>query len=224
MFREMRRKGQALPDEACKEILEKAPHGVLAVSGDGGWPYAVPLSFVYSAGTVYFHCACEGHKLDAVRRDARASFCVVDSDEVVAEEYTTYYRSVIAFGRVRELTGAEEKTAALRLLARRGEGWLAKLCAVKRADLDAHAQNEAVAARRAEVDAFEARMHALARTGCYTLARLKVGGGDALAAGIRPGPAVGDALHALLEAVMDGRLPNDREVLLAALRTQAEAD
>ncbi len=114
--------------------------------------------------------------------------------------------------------------AALRLLARRGEGWLAKLCAVKRADLDAHAQNEAVAARRAEVDAFEARMHALARTGCYTLARLKVGGGDALAAGIRPGPAVGDALHALLEAVMDGRLPNDREVLLAALRTQAEAD
>ena len=125
MFREMRRKGQALPDEACKEILEKAPHGVLAVSGDGGWPYAVPLSFVYSAGTVYFHCACEGHKLDAVRRDARASFCVVDSDEVVAEdrdqvvplEYTTYFRSVIAFGRVRELAGAEEKTAALRLLA-----------------------------------------------------------------------------------------------------------
>ena len=96
MFREMRRKGQALPDDVCKEILEKAPHGVLAVSGDGGWPYAVPLSFVYSAGTVYFHCACEGHKLDAVRRDARASFCVVDSDEVVAEEYTTYYRSVIA--------------------------------------------------------------------------------------------------------------------------------
>lgn len=117
MFREMRRKGQALPDEACKEILERAPHGVLAVSGDGGWPYAVPLSFVYSAGTVYFHCACEGHKLDAVRRDARASFCVVDSDEVVAEEYTTYYRSVIAFGRVRELAGAEEKIAALRLLA-----------------------------------------------------------------------------------------------------------
>ena len=117
MFREMRRKGQALPDEACKEILEKAPHGVLAVSGDGGWPYAVPLSFVYSAGTVYFHCACEGHKLDAVRRDARASFCVVDSDEVVAEEYTTYYRSVIAFGRVSELTGEEEKIAAMKLLA-----------------------------------------------------------------------------------------------------------
>ena len=64
-------------------------------------------------------------------------------------------------------------------------------------------------------------MHFLARTGCYTLHKLQVGGGDALTAGIRPGPAVGEALHGLLEQVMDGLLPNDRAVLLLELKKYA---
>lgn len=113
--------------------------------------------------------------------------------------------------------------AILRMLAQRGESWLSCLCAVKNADLDAHAQHPAVTARRREVAAFEQRMHQLARTGCYTLGKLKVGGGDVLACGIRPGPGVGEALHALLEAVMDGTLPNDRDALLAELRRMAAA-
>lgn len=119
MFREMRRKGQALPVSVCEEILHRATAGVLAVEGDGGYPYAVPLSFVYDAGKLYFHCAKEGHKLDAIRRNAKASFCVVDQDRVVPEKYTTYFRSVIAFGQVRELTDEQEKRAAIEKLALR---------------------------------------------------------------------------------------------------------
>ncbi|MGI6269208.1 MAG: pyridoxamine 5'-phosphate oxidase family protein [Candidatus Howiella sp.] len=117
MFREMRRKGQALPVSVCEEILHRVTAGVLAVEGDGGYPYAVPLSFVYDAGKLYFHCAKEGHKLDAIRRNAKASFCVVDQDRVVPEKYTTYFRSVIAFGTVRVLEEAEEKRAAIEKLA-----------------------------------------------------------------------------------------------------------
>ena len=119
MFRPMRRSAQALDGGACVEILERGTSGVLALAGDGGWPYAVPLSYAFDGEKLYFHCAREGHKLDAIRREARASFCVVDRDEVVPEEYTTYFRSVIAFGRVRVLEDEAQKRAAIELLARR---------------------------------------------------------------------------------------------------------
>ena len=119
MFRPMRRSAQALDGGACVEILERGTSGVLALLGDGGWPYAVPLSYAFDGEKLYFHCAREGHKLDAIRREARASFCVVDRDEVVPEEYTTYFRSVIAFGQVRVLEDDGEKHAALEALGER---------------------------------------------------------------------------------------------------------
>ncbi len=116
MFREMRRKNQQLSRELCIEILEKATSGVLAVLGDEGYPYTVPLSYVYRDGALYFHCASEGHKLDAIRACDKASFCVIEQDEVVAEKFTTHYRSVVAFGRVQLLAG-EELYAAMKQLA-----------------------------------------------------------------------------------------------------------
>ena len=119
MFRPMRRSAQALDGGACVEILERGTSGVLAVAGDGGWPYAVPLSYAFDGEKLYFHCAREGHKLDAIRREARASFCVVDRDDVKPAEYTSYFRSVIIFGRVRVLEDEAQKRAAIELLARR---------------------------------------------------------------------------------------------------------
>ena len=117
MFREMRRGGQMLPEEENERILREGSHGVLAVGGDGGYPYAVPLSFFYDGRAIYFHCAKQGHKLDAIRRDERVSFCVVDKDDVVQEKYTTLYRSVIAFGRARVVEDPGEKRAAVTSLA-----------------------------------------------------------------------------------------------------------
>lgn len=119
MFRPMRRSAQALDGGACVEILERGTSGVLALAGDGGWPYAVPLSYAFDGEKLYFHCAREGHKLDAIRREARASFCVVDRDDVKPAEYTSYFRSVIIFGRVRVLEDEAQMRAAIELLARR---------------------------------------------------------------------------------------------------------
>ena len=84
---------------APRRYWRRAPHGVLAVLGDGGYPYAVPLSFAYEDGHIYIHCARAGHKLDALRRCAKASFCAVERDDVVPEEFTTRYVSAIAFGQ-----------------------------------------------------------------------------------------------------------------------------
>ena len=119
MFRDMRRKKQELTQEETKEILLKGTSGVLAVLGGDGYPYAVPLSFVYDAAdaAVYFHCARSGHKLDAIRRCEKASFCVIDQDQIVPEEYTTYFRSAIVFGELRVMEDGPEKRAAIEALA-----------------------------------------------------------------------------------------------------------
>ena len=117
MFREMRRKKQALSREDCADILKRGTSGVLALAGDQDYPYAVPISYVYDGEKLYFHCAKSGHKLDAINRNAKASFCVIDQDEIVPEEYTSYFRSVIVFGTMRILTDEDEKRDAIDKLA-----------------------------------------------------------------------------------------------------------
>lgn len=107
-----------MSEERTIEVLNKATSGVLAVLGDEDYPYAVPLSFVYDEGKIYFHCAKAGHKLDAMRKHDKVSFCVIDQDQIVGEEFTTYFRSVIAFGKVRELEHfGEEFKHAHRILS-----------------------------------------------------------------------------------------------------------
>ena len=118
-FRELRRKKQQLSETACQAILKRGTSGVLAVAGDDGYPYAVPLSYVYDGERLFFHCALEGHKLDAIRCDDKVSFCVVDLDNVQPQTYTTHFASVIVFGRARVLENATAKRHALEKLAAR---------------------------------------------------------------------------------------------------------
>lgn len=117
MFREMRRNRQFLPQDESVAILNRGTSGVLAVAGDDDYPYTVPISYVFADEKLYFHCAQSGHKLDAIQRSPKASFCVIDRDQIVPEKYTTFFRSVIAFGRVRILEDDQEKRAAIEKLA-----------------------------------------------------------------------------------------------------------
>ncbi|MBE5781277.1 MAG: pyridoxamine 5'-phosphate oxidase family protein [Clostridiales bacterium] len=117
MFRTMRRSGQALPQEEVDSILRTEQTGVLAVLGDEDYPYTVPMNFCYDGESIYFHCAKEGHKLDAVLKHHKASFCVIHKDEVEPETYSTRYQSVIAFGKVEPITDAEHMIRALVALA-----------------------------------------------------------------------------------------------------------
>lgn len=116
MFREMRRSRQQLSDAESMEILLRGTSGVLALAGDDGYPYAVPLSYVYREGVIWFHCAVTGHKLDALRRNDKVSFCVIDRDQVIPEKLTSAYRSVIVFGRTRVVEDEGEKRRAARWL------------------------------------------------------------------------------------------------------------
>ena len=119
MFREMRRKNCVISQKTAEKILREGDYGVLALSGDDGYPYAVPINYAVEGDKIYFHSAKAGHKLDAIKNNDKVSFCVVDRHEVIAEEFTTYFSSAIAFGRIRivEDNADPEKLRGLELLA-----------------------------------------------------------------------------------------------------------
>ena len=118
-FRSMRRKRQQLSEAESIEILRKSTSGTLALLGDNGYPYAVPISYVYAEGKLYFHSALSGHKVDAIRNCDKASFCVINKDDVQPEKYTTYFCSVIAFGRIHIIEDHKEKLETARMLGDR---------------------------------------------------------------------------------------------------------
>lgn len=148
-FYPMRRHKQQLSQEKCFEILEKGSSGTLALLDKQGFPYSVPLSYVFfpgkateaqipesqilhpngekpasaetqdNLGSIYFHSALEGHKIDAIRNCAKASFCVIAADDVIPEKFTTAYRSVIAFGEVRVVKDDTNRKLGLELLGRK---------------------------------------------------------------------------------------------------------
>ena len=122
MFREIRRKKQMLPEETAVEMLQRNTSGTLALLGDDDYPYAVPLSFIYLNGKLYFHSAKNGHKIDAVRNYEKASFCVIDRDQIVPEKFTTHYRSVIPFGKVRLIDEVEDMRSIATALAMKYSG------------------------------------------------------------------------------------------------------
>lgn len=106
--------------------------------------------------------------------------------------------------------------AIARAVHQLGEDTFRRLLAIKRADN--LAQHPDYRSRLTEIDRAEAILDGLlAKQACFSLRDLAVNGGDLLALGLR-GPAVGDALNALLEQVLDGTLPNEREALLDAVR------
>ena len=118
-FRDMRRKRQQLSEAESIGILQKATSGTLALLGDNGYPYAVPISYVYHEGKLYFHSALSGHKVDAIRQCDKASFCVIEQDDVQPKKYTTFFRSVIAFGRIHVIEDEAEKLSTARILGNR---------------------------------------------------------------------------------------------------------
>ena len=117
LFREMRRIKQQLSKEECEEILARGKTGVLAVLGDDGYPYTVPINYYYTDGKIYLHCAKTGHKLDAIKKEQKVSFCVVARDDILQEKYTTLFKSVVAFGKAEILTDENEMRSSVTSLA-----------------------------------------------------------------------------------------------------------
>lgn len=120
MFREMRRKDRAILPKQAEICLESGEYGVLSTVGADGQPYATPLSFVMIGDALYFHCAQEGQKLDNIAFESRVCFCVVGRTQPVYEQnFSTYFESVIVYGKAGAVTEADEKASVLTALAKK---------------------------------------------------------------------------------------------------------
>lgn len=119
MFEEMRLKKQQLSDEEAIALLEAGEYGVLSSISENGYPYGVPINYIYHDGKIYVHSAMKGHKVKNFARDSKVSFCVVAEAELLQEDVNTMFKSVIAFGRIRELTEMEDKQKVFELMIRK---------------------------------------------------------------------------------------------------------
>ncbi len=116
MFREMRRKDRQLTVEESIEILLKGETGYLSTISANGYPYTVPLNYIFFNDCIYFHCAKEGHKIDNIVECNKVSFCVARDIENLPEEFSTNYKSVILFGRAKEVIETEKSEALLEII------------------------------------------------------------------------------------------------------------
>lgn len=119
MFRKMLREKQALNNDECIEILKTGLRGVLSVNGDEGYPYGVPINHFYNEadGKIYFHSGKKGHKIDAIKENRKASFCVIDGGTENENEWWLTFKSVIVFGRIEIVEDPETIIEISRLLS-----------------------------------------------------------------------------------------------------------
>lgn len=119
MFREVARVKQKLSDEECMEILKSEPRGVLSLIGDDDYPYGMPMNFLYipEDNAIYFHGGRKGHKIDAIMKNNKASFCTYDSGFRKPGEWSLNIKSVIAFGRIEMIDDMGETERISRLLS-----------------------------------------------------------------------------------------------------------
>ncbi|MBQ9408021.1 MAG: pyridoxamine 5'-phosphate oxidase family protein, partial [Clostridia bacterium] len=110
MFRELTRSKQQLSREECIRLLVTLKRGVLSVLGDDGYPYGMPLNHFYCEedGKIYFHSGRRGHKIDALRRCGKVSYCVYDEGYRDEGDWALHINSVIVFGSVEFIEDREK--------------------------------------------------------------------------------------------------------------------
>ena len=113
MERNMFKANRQLPIEETKALFEKGHHGILSVNGDDGYPYAVPVNYVYLNDKIYIHSAKYGYKIDALNQDNKVCFTAILNSEILPSHFTAAFESVVAFGKVTFLEDGDEKRTAL---------------------------------------------------------------------------------------------------------------
>lgn len=120
----MKRKEKQLTADEAEQILQAGVYGVLSLADQSGFPYGVPLNYVYHNKMIYFHCAVEGMKLDLLHENDQVSFCVVIDVAVIPERFSTHYSSVILSGRASEVHDQEKRDSLVALLVKYSPDYL----------------------------------------------------------------------------------------------------
>lgn len=78
--------------------------------GDNDYPYGMPMNHWYNDedGKIYFHCGKVGHRLDALKKHDKVSFCVYDKGYRNEGEWAWNVKSVIVFGKIEIIDDIEK--------------------------------------------------------------------------------------------------------------------
>ena len=119
MFRKIRRSKKEISAEAAEALLQKSRRGVLAVNGDDGYPYAVPINYLYDAAAkkICFHGARAGHKFDSIKACDKVCFTVYGNETIKEETWAPYMQSTVVFGRCHLVEHGARETALLKQFA-----------------------------------------------------------------------------------------------------------
>ena len=101
MFRQIRRKNREINVEETRKILREARRGILAVNGDEGYPYAIPVNYYFDdeEQKIFFHGSRVGHKIDALKKSDKVCFTVLGPEIVKDVPWAPYVKSAVVFGR-----------------------------------------------------------------------------------------------------------------------------
>ena len=119
MFRKIRRSKKEISAEAAEALLQKSRRGVLAVNGDDGYPYAVPINYLYDAAAkkICFHGARAGHKFDSIKACDKVCFTVYGNETIKDLPWASYVQSAVVFGRCHTVEDSPAATELLKKLA-----------------------------------------------------------------------------------------------------------
>lgn len=123
--REMRRHDRELSKEKAEKILSECTYGILATVGEDGYPYGIPVSYAYSDGAIYFHCANDtGHKLDNIKYCDKVCFTVVGNTEILPEKFSTIFESTVVFGKIGVVEGEEKLKAFMYIVEKYSKAFM----------------------------------------------------------------------------------------------------
>lgn len=119
MFRSVRKKKNEINIVDTNNLLQNSRRGILAVNGDDGYPYAIPINFIYDqkSNKIYFHGACVGHKVDSLKASDKICFTVYGNETIKKEPWAPFLQSIVLFGRCHLLEPGENTTAILKKFA-----------------------------------------------------------------------------------------------------------
>jgi uncharacterized protein len=126
MFKEMRRKERELSAQEAKALLSACEYGILSTVCEDGYPYGVPISFACQDDSIYFHCAVTGQKLENLEKNNKVCFCVTGETELLPADFSTRYKSAIAFGIASEVFEDEKRNGLKLLIDKYSHDYMAK--------------------------------------------------------------------------------------------------
>ena len=119
MFRAIRKRKNEISIDAAKDLLRSSRRGVLAVNGDEGYPYAIPINYLYDEenNRIIFHGAKAGHKVDSLKKNDKICFTVYGNEIIKEERWAPYLQSVVVFGKCHLVENVDNTISMLKKFA-----------------------------------------------------------------------------------------------------------